>query len=162
MPQIQAYLDKGWQFVNPPGPNSYRFIHNEDYAGGVKFTWLEVRSFIVEFRRPARPRTEKEKQLLGIWQEVNNPNNGFWKTLGNVVFSQRLTVDRWHYEFFKDRVFRRTDRDGKKRDAGTFFENDEGEVELFYKFSPELDGLVSVTGNKLIMMKSKWEFERVS
>jgi len=161
MRELQAFLDKGWQFVSSPGPNSYRFFYHEDYAGGVKFTWLEVSSFVVDLRRPARSRTEKEKQVLGVWQEVNDPNNGFWKTVGNVIFSQKLAVDRWCYEFIEDRTFRRTDRDGEERDGGIFFENDKGEIQILYKFSPESDGFVRLTDNRLFI-NSGWEFERIS
>lgn len=146
MPKIQLYLDDGWQLINPPGPNSYRFKRHKDTDG---LNWLELDSFIVEFRRPARPRTEKEKELLGVWQEVGDPNKGFFKQLGNVILSQRLTIHRWRYEFFENRTFGRTDYEGRERDGGIFFENKKGGIEMLYKFSPDLDSIVNVIGNKL-------------
>lgn len=165
MRELQVFLDRGWQFVSTPGPNSYRFRRHEDYAGSVKFTWLEVSSFVVDLRRPARPRTEGEKQVLGIWQEVYDPNGGFWNTLGNVAFLHKSTVDRWRYEFSKDRTFRRTDRRGEECDGGIFRENDKGEIQMFYKYSPHLDGSAKVTGDRLIVPELDGldrEFERVS
>jgi hypothetical protein len=161
MRQLQEYLDEGWQFISPPGPNSYRYIHHEGYAGGVTYTWLELSSFVVDLRRPARPRTEKERQVLGVWQEAKDPNRGLGKLI-NLISVQRLTSDRWRYEFRKDRTFRRTDGNGKRRDGGIFLENDEGEIKIFYKYSPRLDGVVTVEDNRLIMPNSRWVFERVS
>lgn len=162
MRQLQAYLDKGWQFVSPPGPNSYRFSYNEDYVGRVKYTWLEVSSFVVDLRRPARPRTEKEKQVLGVWQEINDPNEGFLKSLFNVVFYQKSTIDRICFEFSKDRLFRRTARDGKESGRGIFYENEEGEIELLYKYRPDLDGLVRVIDDRLFIENVTTEFKRIS
>ena len=163
LPKIQKIIDKGWKPLSPPGPNSYHFRRNTDYAGSVKFTWLEIYSFVVEFRRPATQRTEKEKHLLGVWQETYDPNKGFWNTLGNVVFEQKTTVDKWKYEFNKDRTFHQTNRDGEKRGGGIFYENDKGEIQMFYKYSADDDVIVNVVGEKLIMQYDRpQEYEKIS
>lgn len=152
MSEIQEFLDKGWEFVTKPGPNSYTFVRHQDYASGVTFNWLELSTFVVNFRRPIQERTKKEKQLLGLWQETTDPNKGIWKKLGNAIFDRKLEVKRWEYEFKKDRTFRRTDHKNQERDGGCFYEHD-GELHMSYKFSPRLDSIVAVHNNKLIMKR---------
>ncbi len=164
MPKLQEKLDKGWQYVNPPGPNSYKFIENTDYAGSIKYKWLSVSSFVVDFRRPARPLKEQEAQMLGTWQEIYDPNHGFWNTLGNAVFSQKLSVNKYKYEFRKDHTFHRYNRDGEEMDGGIFYESEQGLINLFYKYSPDENKSVTLTGNKLILngKRVQVEFERIN
>lgn len=165
MPDLQEYIENGWKYVNKPGPNSYRFEHHKEYIGnGVEITWLSVSSFIVDFRRPAKPLKEKEKQIVGKWQEVNNPNDGVLKTFGNLVFSHKLSVNKYVYEFYKDHTFKRIDREEKEISGGVFYENEKSEIEIFYKYSPYLNSVVSLSGNKLTFSKDHRhrEFERAS
>ena len=164
MPEIQEYLDKGWQYVNPPGPNSYKFMENTDYSGSIKFKWLSVSSFVVDFRRPARPLKEKEQQLVGVWEKCGDPNKGFWNTLGNVIFDQKLTVSRYRYEFHKDHTFQRFEAGGEETNGGVFFEGEDGEIWLFYKYVPEENAPVRLNGNQLVLKGKRYqiEFERVN
>lgn len=160
MPELQKHIDAGWQYVNPPGPNSYAFTKHTDYAGGIEFTWLSVSSFIVDFRRPARPLKEKEKQLIGCWQENFDPNSGFWNTLGNVVFSQKLNVKRLRYEFKKDHTVRYTDRDGQVSNVAVFFEEEDGELHIYHKYSPGDNTTISVDGDQLTFSGRSRQFSK--
>ena len=165
LPKIQKYLDNGWQPISPPGPGSYYFDRNTDYAGEIKYTYLSVSHFIVEFRRPAKSRTEKEKQLLGIWQEIHDPNQGFWSRLGNAVFDHRLNVGRQRYEFRKDRTFREIDRLDKKVDSGIFYEDPTtGEIRTFQKTFSGRNANITVNNGILTRKSSSLgskKFERV-
>ena len=165
MPELQEYLDAGWQYINPPGPNSYRFISHTDDAGGIRFTWLSVSSFIVDFRRPARPLKDKEKLLIGVWQELYNPNAGFLNKLGNLAFSHKTDVSRERYKFRKDHTVRPVTRDGEVIDLGVFFELTDGQLHLYYKHTPERNTTISMNGNRLTIdgLSQRFsEFERVS
>jgi hypothetical protein len=148
MKQMQEFYDLGWQSISPPGPGSYRFAENTAYSNDYKYTWLEVRSFIVELRRPAQERTEKEKEIIGIWQETQDPNDGFWNKLGNVIFMQKLEVERAKIEFRDDKTFTLINRGGKEVDSGIFVEDD-GKITMIYKYSPELDTTATVEGDSM-------------
>lgn len=149
MPELQEYLDAGWQYVNPPGPNSYTFIRHTDTASGISITWLSVSSFLVEFRRPARPLKDKEKLVIGVWRKLHKPNAGFWDTLGNMAFSHKTDVSRQRYEFRKDHTVRLVNREEQPFDLGVFFELTDGRLHLYHKYVPEDNTTLSVNGNRL-------------
>lgn len=167
MPRIQTFLDKGWEPIGKIGPGNYHFRHHKDLND---IPWVEVYAFVVEFRRPARPLTKPEEQLHGTWQETFDPNKGFFRKLGNVVFDQSLTVQRERITFHKNRKFQTFDRDGKPgRDGVFFFQEDEGRIELFFKFNSDLDAVASVIGNRLVLKRDKKsgyvtreEYERIT
>lgn len=167
MPNLQEYLDDGWVYVSPPGPNSYRFNYHTGYHenSGGKYTWLSVSSFVVDFRRPARPLKSNEKKLLGSWQETVDPNNGLWNKVGNVVFSQRLSVEKATLEFRKDHTFSFQDRTkrGNGLQHGVFYENENGLIDINYKYIPDFDTTIKVGSEKIILNYNRpEEYERVN
>ncbi len=163
MPQIQKIIDEGWEYVTPPGPNSYNFETHTDSAGGIKFKWLSVRSFIADFRRPARPLKEKEKNLIGTWQETEDPNKGFWKKLLNIVFAQKLTVNKETIDFHKDHTFTLKTSLGISKE-GVFYEYPSGEIELLYKHYPDQNSTVTIENGKLYrnLYSNPDEYERMN
>lgn len=146
--ELQEFYDIGWQPLTPPGPSCYRFSENTAYSGDYNYKWLEIRLFIVELRRPAQERTAMEKEVIGVWQETDDPNQGFWNKFGNVLLSQRLEVERAKMEFHKDKTFTVTNRDGTKGSGGIFGEAD-GKIAILYKYTPELDTIATIEGDKL-------------
>ncbi|MEZ4641770.1 MAG: zinc ribbon domain-containing protein [Chloroflexota bacterium] len=164
MPSLQKFLDNGWEPVGKIGPGNYHFRHNEDHYG---IHWLEVHTFLVEFRRPARPLTDLEKEVLGVWQETHDPNKGFLRKFGNVVFDQKVNIDRARIEFYKDKRFQSYNRDGKASRAGIFFTDKNGKIGVQYKYSPIYDGIVIVVGDRLVIQRhdtrnvKNGEYERV-
>jgi hypothetical protein len=148
MPEIQKYIDSGWQPVSPPGPGSYEFKRADSEE-------ISLKAFLVEFRRSAGPRTDKEKYLVGVWQEVGDLS----------VFSRLLSLKKSGFEFFKDRRFHYFDRSGEKHLEGIYFENSQAKIEMLYKFDPDLDGVINIVNDKLAVRykheKQAQQYERV-
>lgn len=148
MPEIQKYIDSGWQPVSPPGPGSYEFGRDESEG-------ISLKAFLVEFRRPARPRTDKEKHLVGVWQEIGDLS----------IFSRLLSLKKSGFEFFNDRRFHYFDRSGKKQLEGIYFENSQAKIEMLCKFDPDFDGVINIVNNKLAVkykhQKQAQQYERV-
>lgn len=168
MKELQDYLDEGWQYVTPPGPNSFRFIEHTDYAGSIKFKWLSICSFVVDLRRPAKPLKEKEKELIGVWQATEDPNNGFWKKFGNVVIAKKAKVDKEKITFYKDHTFEIITSWGDVKE-GVFYEYPDGELLITFKHyvledSPYEDSPINVKNGKLYRNEydSPFEYERVA
>lgn len=104
LPEIQSYIDKGWEPIHEIGPGSYHFVRSKDYTGGITYYCLEVVQFLVKFRRPATPLTDLQKELLGKWEEVEDPNKGFGNNLMNKLNS-RSSAQRAFFTFFRDKTF---------------------------------------------------------
>ncbi|MCA9936093.1 MAG: zinc ribbon domain-containing protein [Ardenticatenaceae bacterium] len=164
MPRLQKFIDNGWEPVGKIGPGNYHFRKNQDRHG---IHWLEVHTFLVEFRRPTRPLTTQETEILGVWRETHDPNKGFLRKFSNVVFDQKVNIDRARIEFYKDKRFESFRRDGKLSRSGIFFTNKDGGIEVMYKYSPDFDGVVAVVEGKLVMQRNNkgyakdGEYERV-
>ena len=126
---IQEYLDKGWQPISPPGPGSYNFLRHEAYISGIKYNWLQIRSFILELRRPATiPLLDKEKLLLGVWEEPSDPSTGFGGTMAKILLFTKLKKRR--VEFFKDHTFYETNQREEKQLGGVYYSTKTGEITL--------------------------------
>jgi hypothetical protein len=63
LPDLQKWIDQGWQPVSEVGPNAYIFRRRRGNPD-----WLEVASFRVKLRRPrTSPLTSHESAVIGKW-----------------------------------------------------------------------------------------------
>ena len=161
--EIQAFDDE-WKPINLPGPNSYYFEeHKNRDSNGKEYKWLEVRSFIIEFRRPRKQRTEREKAMIGKWQETYDPNDSIWKKFRHIVLLQRSSLKKMEMEFFNDRTFTITNRQGEQADRNIFAERN-GEIVIRYKYLEEPDAIVRIEDDRLFISYSsgsQTEWERI-
>jgi hypothetical protein len=72
LPELQKYMDEGWQPLTEVGPNAYAFRRH-----GGSPDWLEVKEFRVKLRRPKTlPTPEHVARLLGRWQRTEITGKG--------------------------------------------------------------------------------------
>lgn len=72
LPDLQRYLDKGWQPITEVGPNAFIF---RKHSGNPD--WLEVAAYRVKLRRQrTSPSPAYELNTIGKWQHVDTRGGG--------------------------------------------------------------------------------------
>lgn len=117
-PEIQEYLDNGWEPITEIGPNGFTFRYrtlNND-------AWYEMRDFRVKFRRPKRQgKPAPLAALLGKWESVEVIKHGLVAGLMVGIGSALgMYAKGYVYEFFDDYRFEGSSKGVNKNNWGIF------------------------------------------
>lgn len=118
LPEIQEYLDQGWEAITEIGPNAYSFRDHSDNTNH----WVEARDFRVKFRRPKTQNTPNHlAALLGRWESVEIMKQGLIAGLKvGIASSLGLYANGDVYEFHDDYRYEEFKRGETKRGWGIF------------------------------------------
>lgn len=125
MSEIQKYLKDGWQASSNIGADAFK-LHRRTNKQGEPY--LSVGSFFVELQRPARELTILEKQLIGIWEQLDDPNR--FNRFVNNLFQAGKHV---RYEFFKNKTYRWINTVDEEVNRGVFKDNGKGGILIIPK-----------------------------
>jgi len=94
---------------------------------------------------------DKEKLLLGVWEEPSDPSTGFGGTMAKILLFTKLKKRR--VEFFKDHTFYETNQREEKQLGGVYYSTKTGEITLMFTlmsdYHSDLDSTVKLTENEL-------------
>lgn len=148
MPRIQKYLMDGWQASSTIGANAFKFYRRTDKQGTP---YLSVKSFFVELERSARELTILEKQLIGIWEQLDDPD-GFNRFVNNLL--QGFAGKTVHYEFFKDKTYRWTNINEEEVNRGVYKDDGKGGILILPKNWEQLaDENIRFEQEKMVLVR---------